>query len=502
MTESPVSRTFWGLLEEQALATPEQPAILTSSRSLTYAEWHERSAEAAGRLAALGLGCGSRVALLCSNRPEFLEYAFGALALGAVVAPLNTWAQEWDLEFLLRHSRAEVLVTLPSFRGVEYLETLRRLGRDRFPALREIVVLGEGEGSARASFEPQATPDDIAFVLYTSGSTARPKAVALQQRSAIENGFNIGERMGLGPDDRVWLAAPLFWAYGAVNALMTTLTHGATLVLQEAFEPGEALRLLEERRCTVAYTLPAMTQALVAHPTYAPQRLRTLRKGLTIGSPEDVYLAAEKLGIAGICNIYGSTETYGNCCVTPYDLPIEERARNQGPPLPGVTLRIVDSAGRDVRTGGEGEILVKGYLSPGYVDGDGGLDPVAGEDGFYRTGDRGFLDEHGRLHFVVRLSEMIKRGGANISPIEVEDFLLTHPAVRAAAVVGAPHESLGQVPVAFVVAAGITADDLFAFCRERLAGFKVPAIIHLVDELPTTATGKLDRRALLGRARA
>jgi fatty-acyl-CoA synthase len=451
---------------------------------MTYAELHDRCARASARLARLGVGRGSRVALICSNRPEFLEWTIGALALGAVVAPLNTWAREWDLDYMLRHSRAEVLVTLPSFRDVEYLKTLDRLGRDRFPLLREVVVIGEDEPAA-AAFTVAADPADVALVLYTSGSSARPKAVALKHGDAIENGFNIGERMGLTAEDRVWLSAPLFWAYGAVNALLTTLTHGATLVLQETFEPGEALALFEDHACTAAYLLPVLTRGLASHPARDRSRLSTLRTGLTIGGPEDVRLAVCELGIAEICNIYGSTETYGNCCVTPHDLPVEERERTQGPPLPGVTLRIVDD-----------EILVKGYVSPGYVGGDGAIEPIVDGDAFFHTGDSGYLDEHGRLRFVARLDEMIKRGGANVSPIEVEDFLSTHPGVQAAAVVGAPHDTLGEVPVAFVVASETTADKLSAFCRERLAGFKVPASFHLVEELPTTATGKLDRRAL------
>jgi fatty-acyl-CoA synthase len=501
---APRARTFFELLAEQAAAAPDRPALVASGRSLTFAEWSDRSLDAAAELACLGVRRGSRIALLCTNRPEWLITAFGAARLGAEVAPLNTWAREWDLEHMLSNSRAQVLVTLDRFRGTDYLELVERLrAAGRCPHLAEVVVVG-ADAPSRVPDVPLpdagASAADTALVLYTSGSAARPKAVRLAHGAAIENGFNIGERMGLRPNDRVWLAAPLFWAYGAVNALMTTLTHGATLVLQETFEPGEALALLEQRRCTVAYTLPTMTHALLEHPDFSRERLRTLRTGLTIGGPGDVRRAAGDLGIEGICNIYGATETYGNCCVTPTGLPLEVRMRCQGPPLPGVTIRVVDpETQRDVRPGEEGELLVRGYVSPGYVAADGTTEPAADGDGYYHTGDLGLVDEDGHVRFRARLTELIKRGGANVSPLEVEDFLQTHPAVGAAAVVGAPHPTLGEVAIAFVVpaeGATLAPRELEAYCRERLAGFKVPAEIRLRDELPKTDTGKLDRRAL------
>ena len=192
------------------------------------------------------------------------------------------------------------------------------------------MSLAPGDGASAA---------DDALILYTSGSSARPKAVRLQHYAIIENGFNIGERMGLGPEDRVLLAPPLFWAYGACNALPATLSHGAALVLQERFEAGEWIGLVERHRCTAAYTLPSITGAVLRHPEFAPERVASLRTGLMIGSPEEVRIAAERLGAAEICNIYGSTETYGNCCVTPHDWRLDRRMKGQGPPLPGMRLR-------------------------------------------------------------------------------------------------------------------------------------------------------------------
>lgn len=522
---APYSRVIADLVDEVAERHPDRQAVLSLSDSLTYDQLSTLGARTAAGLAALGVVRHDRVGLLCTNRPEWLRVLLGANRLGAAVAAFDTWSRAWDLEHLLGNSSACVLVTLDSFGGHRYVEELRRLVPEldrhppgvwrssRFPALREVVVIGDDVPMGARPFEEldngertagppgsEAAAGDVAFVLYTSGSTARPKGVPLVNHAAIENGFNIGERMLLGGHDRVWLSAPLFWSYGSANALMATLTHEATLVLQAVFEPREALDLIETHGCTVAYTLPTMTTALTAHPSFSPARTASLRTGLTIGTSEDVRRAAEVLGIDEICNVYGSTETYGNCCVTSCDLPLEVRLQCQGPPLPGMRVRIVDSeSGSDLPAGWSGDVLVAGYVAFGYVGSDELTRQAFTPDGYYRTGDVGYLDADGRFHFVARASEMIKIRGINVSPLEVESFLLTHPAVRAAAVVGRPHPEAGQIAVAYVelVETGtIDAEELPNYCRSGMAAYKAPAEVVIVEELPKTDTGKLDRRAL------
>src|SRR5437764_7671395 len=313
---------------------------------------------------------------------------------------------------------------------------------------------------ARAS-GAMTRPEDDALILYTSGSSARPKAVRLQHYGIIENGFNIGERMGLGPGDRVLLAPPLFWSYGAANALPATLTHGATLVLQSRFEPGEWLDLIERHRCTAVYTLPSMTGAALRHAEFRRERVESVRTGLMIGSPQEVRIAAEELGAAQICNIYGSTETYGNCCVTPCDWPLQRRMHSQGPPLPGMNLRVIDpGTGRRLGPNETGAVQVAGRVTPGYSGASAEHNAsVFTADGHFRTGDLGFLDEGGNFHFVGRDSDMIKRAGINVSPAEVENLLLQHPAVAQVAVVGAAAGERAEAIVACVVpAASATAD--------------------------------------------
>ena len=518
----PFSRHLADLCAENAARDPERLAVISGAVTLTYAELDHQINLFAGGLARLGVQRDSTIGLLCTNRWEWLCTAIGATRIGARVAAFNTFARAWDLDYMIAHSKAEVLVAVGAFRTRSYLETLAELipeiadtswRSSRYPLLREIVIVGDHaipagcrslgdvleEGEPFAGAHTSALDD--AFVLYTSGSSARPKAVPMQHYGVIENSYGIGERMRLTHQDRVWLSVPLFWSYGAANALGATLTHQASLVLQEAFEPGEALDLIQEHGATVAYTLPNITKALTEHRAFSRERVRTLRTGLTIGTPDDVRHAAQDLGIEQICSVYGSTETYGNCCVTPAEWPLERKATCQGPPLPGVRIRIHNTETGQILGADEvGELQVAGYIACGYLDTGESENAAFGDDGWYRTGDLGFLDAEGCFHFVARATEMIKTGGINVSPGEVEEFLVLHKKVRSAAVVGAKDPDLGEAVVAFVVIeadSGLTVEELRSWCKSRIAAFKVPVRFHLVDELPKTDTGKLARRLLL-----
>ncbi|MDB5370539.1 MAG: AMP-binding protein, partial [Roseomonas sp.] len=287
----PFARTMFELLDEQAERRPDGIAVICGERSITYPELAGRARRAAGLLRAHGVRRGDRVGLLLNNRAEWLEIAFGAALLGAVLAPLSTWSTKAELEYLLADSEVRVLIALARFGREDFAAIMRDLVPEtagtagswqsaRFPHLCSVLLLegGEGDGfpdysTALAAEAPLETPapgegasarDDF-VILYTSGSTSRPKAIPLAHYAVVENGFNIGERQGLGSEDRVLLSPPLFWTYGGVNALPATFTHGATLVLQARFEAGEALELIERHGCTSLYTLPGMTDAMVRH---------------------------------------------------------------------------------------------------------------------------------------------------------------------------------------------------------------------------------------------
>lgn len=512
----PSSRTLSELLCEQAAHFPDRPAVICRGGQWTYAEFAERAKALGAGLHAHGVRHGTRVGLFVNNRVEFLEVLFGASARGAVVVPFSTWSTRSELEFLLRDSGVSVLFTLDRLGDRDVAGDVQALLGDKCaPELKQIVVIdGEPRGDWIAYadlFAPaqgpahapgtNASASDPLVILYTSGSSNRPKAVPLQHGAAIGNGFNIGERQGLGGEDRVFLPVPLFWSYAVINALPAAMTHGATLVIQERFEPEEALALIEDHDCTAIYTLPAITNALLGCAGFHRERTRSLRTGLTIGSPQDVIRAANELGARSICNIYGSTETCGNACVTPHDWPVERRAHCQGPPLPGVSIRIRDQdSGNECAVGTVGSVEVRGYLTVGY-EGDSArfnVDVFTG-DGYFRTGDLASLDSDGCLVFAGRSSEMIKRSGINVSPAEIEEVIQQHPAVGLAGVTGTPDERLGEAIVAFIVrrpGTTLGVEALLAHCKTHLSSYKIPDRVEFIETLPLTPTGKVMRREL------
>jgi fatty-acyl-CoA synthase len=515
----PHSRTLFELLCEQAARFPERVAAICGEERASYRELADNAARVGAALRAHGGGIarGDRVGILVNNRLEWLEACFGAAASGATAVPFSTWSKPDELAYLLADSEIAALVAIDRFGEQDFAATLAELA-PRMPRLRLVVMLGDDlrpgwlayrdfrDGAAPIAPGAGARATDDALILYTSGSSARPKAVRLQHFAVIENGFNIGERIALSADDRVLLAPPLFWAYGATNALPATITHGAVLVLQPRFDPGEWIGLVERHRCTAVYTLPSITGAILRDPAFRRERMASLRTGLMIGSAQEVRTAAEALGAAQICNIYGATETYGNCCVTPCDWPLARRMDGQGPPLPGMHLRIVDPDSREILpTGAAGALEVAGYVTPGYAGANAAAHNAAAftANRWFRTGDLGFVDDEGCFHFVARGADIIKRAGINVSPAEVESLLLRHDGVAQAAVVGAAAGELGEAIVAFVVAtpgAAPGSDELRAHCRALASGYKVPDHIEICAELPVTDTGKLFRRALRDRA--
>jgi fatty-acyl-CoA synthase len=516
MATMPASRTIAELIDELAQRYPDREAVVGSDQRYTYRALRAEMRRLARGLHALGVRRGDKVAILMGNRPEWLIADFAITLLGAVMVGVNTWATPRELQHILAHSDTRFLFCVARYLKHDYAAVLPGLD---LPKLERIVCVGDGGGpdwltyssvvsqgnavdeSVIDAAQRSVRPQDMAYLLYTSGSTSLPKGVEIQHYALIENMWHIGERQKVTEHDRLWLAVSLFWGLGCENALFNLLTHGGCVVLQEHFDAGEALELIERERCTVFYGTPNMAQALCEHPDRAKRDLSSLRGGATIGTPEQIMRVVE-LGAREVCNIYGLTETYGNCNVADARDPLDKRIANVGRPLAGVEQRIVDPhTGKLLPTGEVGEVRVKGYVTTGYYKDPERTREAFDEHGFFRTGDLGMLDAEGYLHFRGRIKEMVKTGGINVAPIEVEEVLLAHPAVQAAFVTGVPDAVQDELLAAVIVlkrGAALTERDVTDHCRKSLAAYKVPRLIRFAaeEELPLTTTGKVQKNRL------
>lgn len=524
----PQSRTLPDLLDEMAARYPDREAVVWGKERLVYRDYRARVRQLAKGLLALGVERGDKVALLMENRTEWLLADFAVTMLGATLVPVSTWSTGRELAYVLRHSDAATLITVNRFRGRDFLAVLAEAGaaptagRGQAPAgpeLRHVICLGAeryrgltpfsdlealGAGVSDADLwarQRAVEPRDVAYILYTSGTTSTPKGVPLQHFGLIENMFNIGERQHLTEADRLWLGVSLFWGFGCENALLAVMTHGGAVVLQDHFEPGEALALIERERCSVYYGTPNIALALWEHPERRRRDLRSLRTGAAIGPPPAMQMVMD-IGAAEICNVYGLTECYGNCALTDARDPVEVRLHTVGRPLPGTEIRIADPrTHRPLPPGEVGEIGIRGYLMPGYYKDPEKNAAAFDADGWFLTGDFGLIDADGRLSFRGRIKEMVKTGGINVAPLEVEEVLLTHPDVEQAYVVGVPDPRKEEAVAAVIVLKEerrVSADDLRAFCRKALAAFKVPQHFRFATraELPLTASGKVQKHRL------
>jgi len=515
----PDSRTIPALLHEMAARHPDVEFVVGGGQRYSYRTFQAAVQSFARGLHTLGVRPGDKVALLMGNCCEWLIADFAIVSLGGVMVSVNTWASRRELAYMLEHSDTKVLICSDTFLGRDYLALLEEIGE--VGQLRHVVrvapsgrslpgssswtdvmaMSSEADEAAVTAAAQAVQPEDIAYLLYTSGSTSTPKGVQLQHYGLIENMWSIGERLHLRVGDRLWLAVSLFWGLGCENALFALMSHAGTIVLQEHFDAHESVALIEAEACTVIYATPNMVRAMVDLPGFDKVRLATLRTGVTLGTPEQIHLLAE-LGPAEICNVYGLTESYGNSTVTDAALPLEVRAACVGEPLDNVELVIADpESGQPLPTGEVGEIKLRGYITCGYYKDEDKNAAAFDAEGYFLTGDLGFLDEHNRLHFRGRYKEMIKTGGINVSPVEVEEVLMTHPAVELAFVVGLADEERDEVVAALVVPRKdrpVTPDILADYCKSELAAYKRPRRYLLLEqaELPLTSTGKVRKAAM------
>jgi len=525
--------TLGGFLDDALAREPgrEVVAYAPSDRVTvrqSAAELRAASRQAAKRLVALGVGKGMRVGLLCPNRPEWLAVAFGALRIGAVLVPFSTLWKRDEIAYGLRHGDVQLLIAVPGFLKHDYLASLHdivpelarstpgALRSTAAPALRGVWLLGRESGEVAPStpgtarfddvstadvgdalldgLEAAVSPTDIATIFFTSGTTAQAKAVVHAHAPLVISGRRLADCLGVGADDAWWGHMPLFWSGGFVIGALCGLAGGARLVLHERPDPAGSLRLLDAERCTL---MAGWHQAgpLLEHPDFDATKVH-LRKG-------SFHVLADKLMRPDhvAVGMYGMSETATCVACARHDDPVDVRRGTFGRLLAGTELRFVDpDSGADAAPGTPGEIFVKGpTLMEGYyrVPRADTFQP----DGFFKTGDLGYLDADGCLHFATRLKDVIKTAGVNVAAVEVEEALAKHPHVKAAHVVGVPHPSRGENVAAFVVpAAGaeLQAEALLAFCREMLAAYKVPKHIFPIEEhlVPRTGTGKIAKPEL------
>jgi acyl-CoA synthetase (AMP-forming)/AMP-acid ligase II len=517
LSEDPDARaeTLGGFLQAVVAENGPREAVVyhrdEGRLSWTYDDLMSASRAVAAALMEAGLERGERVALLMGNRPTWVASAFGVALAGGVLVPVNTYLAPPELAYVLGHSDASMLLMQEGLAGHDYLGTIASLLEgSSLPALRRTMCVGLGE--ARGSIEPwesflaggnavgaeeldaraaQVKPDDDSVIIYTSGTTAAPKGVLSAHAPACLQSRRFVRHLVLDRDVRAWSAFPFFWTAGFAMVMGATLAAGGCLVLQERFEPGEALHLLATERVTAPHAWPHQMGELEAHTDWAHADLSSLRyieSFSPFGRHPSVHVEPDAWSPRAA---FGLTETFTIVTATPADAPPDIRDSATGRILPGNAIRIVDPSTSELLPAGvDGEIAVSGAtLMKGYVKVP--LEQTL-DDGFFRTGDAGSVDEDGFLHWTGRTSDMIKTGGANVSPVEIEMELLHHPALMAAGAVGVPHETLGQIVVVVAVPQnGIRVDeaDVRTFLKDRIASYKIPRRVVFVREDELTLTG-------------
>ena len=504
------SLTLGGLLRDtvarhgdrEAIAFPSDGSVVRWS----YTQLEAESRAVAKALVAAGTDKGTRIGLLMGNRPEWVAACFGVALAGGVLVPVNTFFEPKELAQVFGHCDAAMILSQHRLGHHDYEGQLRAMAGG-LPYLKRHVCLGspewaafidEGQAVSDADVDARAdalSPFDDAVIIYTSGSTGMPKGVLHAHRPAALQSWRFAEQLRLDPDVRVWSAFPFFWTAGFCMVMGATLAAGGCLVLQELFDPGAALDLLESERVTSPHAWPHQLAALEGHPAWAGTDLSALRHVVaftSFGRHPTVHAGDEWSPRAA----YGLTETFTIISSLPADTPAPEREGNEGVILPGNAVRIVDGAtGTPLPAGVAGEIRVKGpTLMKGYLKV--APEDVFDVDGFFPTGDAGMVDDEGKLHWLGRTDDLIKTGGANVSPVEIENELLHHPDLHSALAVGVPHDTLGQVVVVCAVAhsgRAVDEDSVRAFLRGRLASYKIPRHVLFFDEgdLVLTGTAKI-----------
>jgi fatty-acyl-CoA synthase len=524
-----VKKSLGQVLEEVAKKYPNRPALIFKDQRISYRKLREKAETLAKGLMALGIGKNDKVSIWAGNSPEWVYTQVATALIGAVLVPVNTRFRTSELEYILNQSDSTTLILMDRFLNIDFAGMLRevcpevdnalpgRLQSARLPMLKNIIFLGDkkvlgsfsfsdimrrGEGIPAGNLKlatPRVQPDDVIMFQYTSGTTAFPKGVMLTHDGVIRDAFYLGERQTLTAEDVLFSPLPFFHVGGAVISTLSALTHGAGMVFLETYDPLESLKAVHKERCTAMNGVETHFLMMYQHPDFSRYDVSSLKKGWVIGPAEVVRCVYQKMGLTKLLNIYGTSETSPNVTTTFVDDPLELRIAFHGLPHEGTEIKIVNpSTGETLANGKEGEICVRGWnVMKGYYKKPEETAKAIDSQGWLHTGDLGWVDpQTGYLKFTGRFKDMLRVGGENVSAMEVESFLLTHPKVKQAQVVGVPDLRLTEVGMAFLeLKEGVSAseEEILSFCKGKIANFKIPRYVSFVREFPMTGSGKIQK---------
>jgi fatty-acyl-CoA synthase len=486
----------------------------------SWGELGRRVDELAAGLLTLGLERGDRVGIWSPNNSEWTLAQFATAKAGLVLVNVNPAYRRAELEYAMNKVECKALILAPALKTSNYLEIVDDLVKARkLPHLRHVIRLGTEKTAGMLNFDDVATAggnaekarlaelgpklqfDDPINIQFTSGTTGFPKGATLSHHNILNNGYFVGEGLKLTPQDRLCIPVPLYHCFGMVMGNLGCLTHGSTMVYpSEAFDPLATLQAVAEERCTALYGVPTMFIAQLDHPDFATFDLKSLRTGIMAGSPcpiEVMKKVQSHMHMGEVTIAYGMTETspVSTQCAT--DDPVERRVSTVGQVLPHIEIKIIDAEGKTVPRGETGEFCTRGYsVMKGYWNDEAKTKEAVDEAGWMHTGDLATMDEQGYVNIVGRLKDMIIRGGENVYPREIEEFLYRHPKIQDVQVIGVPDPRFGEAVCAWIkLHAGQTATDeeIRTFCQGQIAHYKIPRYIEFVPEFPMTITGKIQK---------
>jgi fatty-acyl-CoA synthase len=486
----------------------------------TWGELAQKVDELAAGLVSLGLQRGDRIGIWAPNVHEWTLTQFATAKAGLVLVNVNPAYRRAELEYAMNKVECKALILAPALKTSNYLEIVVDLAKGKkLPHLKHIVRLGAEETPGMLNFDDLIKAggnkerdtladlaaklqfDDAINIQFTSGTTGFPKGATLSHHNILNNGYFVGEGLKLTPGDRLCIPVPLYHCFGMVMGNLGCLTHGSTMVYPaEVFDPLATLKAISEERCTALYGVPTMFIAQLDHPEFARFNLKSLRTGIMAGSPcpiEVMKRVQSQMNMSEVTIAYGMTETspVSTQCAT--DDPVEKRVSTVGQVLPHIEIKIVDSSGKAVPRGETGEFCTRGYsVMKGYWNDEEKTREAIDDGGWMHTGDLATMDGDGYVNIVGRLKDMVIRGGENVYPREIEEFLYRHPKVQDVQVIGVPDPKYGEEICAWIKlreGQSATGEEIREFCRGQIAHYKIPRYIEFVDEFPMTITGKIQK---------